>query len=141
VKQSVNFITLGVRDLETTRRFYSDGLGWTPTFEVAGEISFYQVASGVLLGIWPLDELAADAGGAPMAHEQSFALAQNFGTEAEVDAAVSRALAAGASLLKPAQHASFGGYHAYVADPDGHRWELAHNPGWSVDDDGTVHIG
>jgi hypothetical protein len=76
-----------------------------------------------------------------MAHVASFALAQNVDSEAEVDTVFARAVAAGATALKEPQHASFGGYHAYVADPDGHRWEIAHNPGWSVDDDGTVRLG
>jgi catechol 2,3-dioxygenase-like lactoylglutathione lyase family enzyme len=136
----VHFITLGVSDLVVSRRFYAEGLGWQPTMDLPGVITFFQVAPGVLLGIWPLDELAADSGG-PMAHVASFALAQNVDSEAEVDTVFARAVAAGATALKEPQHASFGGYHAYVADPDGHRWEIAHNPGWSVDDDGTVRLG
>lgn len=141
MKQAVSFITVGVRDLATSLRFYRDGLGWAPTFEVPGEISFFQVAPGVLLGVWSLERLGHDSGG-PMDGGQSVALAQNFETEAEVDAAYERALAAGAASLKaPQRHPEIAMYHAYVADPDGHRWELACNPGWSVDEDGSVRIG
>jgi predicted lactoylglutathione lyase len=139
VQQAVHFITLGVADLTRSRAFYRDALGWEPTIEVADEISFFQVAPGVLLGIWKLDELAAESGG-PM-QGTSMAMSQNFASVAEVDAAYERALAAGASsLVAPAQHPSISVYRAYVADPDGHRWELAHNPQWSIGADGTVSL-
>jgi catechol 2,3-dioxygenase-like lactoylglutathione lyase family enzyme len=140
VQQAVHFITLGVQDLTRSRAFYRDALGWVPTIEVGDEISFFQVAPGVLLGVWGVEHLAEDSGGEPM-HGTSSALAQNFATDAEVDAAFERAVAAGATPLKPPQrHPAIPMYHAYVADPDGHRWELACNPGWSVDADGTVRL-
>lgn len=140
MKQAMSFLTLGVADLARSRAFYRDALGWTPTIEVADEISFFQVAPGVLLGIWKLDELVADSGGGEMSGTTS-AIAQNFDTDAEVDDAFARAVAAGATPLKePQRHPAIGLYHAYVADPDGHRWELACNPGWSVDADGTVRL-
>lgn len=142
MRQKVHFITLGVHDLARSWRFYLDALGWAPALDIAGVITFFQVAPGVLLGIWPVDELAADAGTPMAAGATSMALAQNFDSAAEVDDAYARALAAGATPLKPPQsHPQIGVYHAYVADPDGHAWELAHNPGWSIDDDGTVRIG
>jgi uncharacterized protein len=141
MNQTVTFITLGVSDLERSRRFYADALGWSPTFDLPGTITFFQVAPGVLLGIWPIDELAHDSGAPMTAGSAAMALAQNFDSDAAVDAAYQRAVAAGADPLKPPQrHPEIGIYHAYVADPDGHRWELAHNPGWSVDADGTVHL-
>ena len=140
MKQAINFVTLGVADLARSRSFYRDALGWEPTIEVGDEISFFQVAPGVLLGIWGIDHLAEDSGGEPMGGT-SAAFAQNFATDAEVDAAFERAVAAGAAPLKtPQRHPAIGLYHAYVGDPDGHRWELACNPGWSVDDDGTVRL-
>jgi predicted lactoylglutathione lyase len=139
MQQAVHFITLGVADVTCSRAFYRDALGWAPTIEVGDEISFFQVAPGVLLGIWSLDELAADSGG-PM-QGTSIALAQNFRSVAEVDAAYERAVAAGATPLKPPQqHPAISVYHAYVGDPDGHRWELAHNPQWSIGADGTVSL-
>jgi len=138
--QRVDFVTLGVADLEATRRFYVDGLGWEPLLEVPGEVLFFQVAHGVVLGLYT--GLAGDSGaptGDPSAAPVS--LSHNVASDAEVAAAMQRAEAAGARVLKPAQRAAFGGFHGYVADPDGFRWEICHNPGWSVDADGTVRLG
>lgn len=136
--QHLSLVTLGVGDLDVSRTFYSDGLGWTPVLDL-DEIVFYQVGHGLLLGLFPLSELGADAG-APATQGTPFSLASNMDSEAAVDAAVHRARAAGATVLKEPQHASFGGYHAYLSDPDGHRWEIAHNPGLLVDGDGTVRF-
>lgn len=138
--QQLTFITLGVADLAVSRRFYVDGLGWVPLLELPGEIIFFQVGHGVVLGLWSLESLGADAG-APAVPGSSVALASNVASEAAVDAAVQRAHAAGATVLKaPSWHEHIRIYHAYVADPDGHRWEIACNPGLSVDADGTVHL-
>lgn len=157
--QRLDLITLGVADLARSRAFYVDGLGWEPALDLP-EIVFLQVNAGLLLGLWPRDELAADQGerGAregrseaeqgggseqPNRHGEAsaaplFTLAHNVGSEAAVDAAVERVVRAGGRVVKAAQHAAFGGYHAYVADPDGIRWEIAHNPGWHVEPDGRV---
>jgi catechol 2,3-dioxygenase-like lactoylglutathione lyase family enzyme len=140
--QRLSFVTLGSRDKEASRRFYRDGLGWKPIMDI-DQIAFFQMAPGVVLGVWSSEELATD-GGAPWPGDSGapsgFALACNVQSEAEVDAAVERVVAAGGTVLKPPQHAEFGGYHAYVADPDGVRWEIAHNPGWHVDRDGNVTL-
>jgi catechol 2,3-dioxygenase-like lactoylglutathione lyase family enzyme len=140
--QRLSFVTLGVTDLPRAKRFYVDGLGWTPTLDLE-EVCFLQVAPGVLLALWGAADLAEDVG--VDAADASDGLgrvsfAHNVGSPAEVDVVVARVEAAGGSVLKAPQ-ASFFGYQAYVADPDGFRWEIAHNPGWSVDEDGTVHIG
>ncbi len=140
--QQLHFITLGVRDLPRTRRFYVDGLGWTPTLDLA-EVCFLQVAPGVLLALWGAEDLASDVGadvGDGTHGTGRIAFAHNVSSEAEVDAAVARVEAVGGTVLKEPQ-TTFFGYHAYVADPDGFRWEIAHNPSWSIDPDGTVHIG
>jgi catechol 2,3-dioxygenase-like lactoylglutathione lyase family enzyme len=140
VDQRVSFVTLGSRDREASRRFYRDGLGWEPIMDI-DEITFFQVAAGVVLGVWGSDELAADSAAPwPSPGPSGFAFATNVASEAEVDAALARAVAAGGSVLKPGQPAEFGGYHAYVADPDGVRWEIAHNPGWHVDPAGNVTL-
>ncbi|MER6625861.1 VOC family protein [Streptomyces sp. NPDC000931] len=138
MNQQVNLVTLGVEDLEVSRRFYSHGLGWTPLLDMKG-IVFYQIGSGLALALFPLADLGTDTGH-PATAGTPFTLAQNLDSPAEVDKAVQRARAAGATVLKEPQRAAFGGYHGYFADPDGHRWEVCHNPGWSVADDGTVTL-
>jgi catechol 2,3-dioxygenase-like lactoylglutathione lyase family enzyme len=143
MQQQVNFITLGVRDLDAARRFYVEGLGWEPTWDL-DEVVFIQVAPGVLLSLWPAADLDADVGAGPASGSAAaapFSLAHNVQSEAEVDDAMARMIAAGGRVLKQAQRAAFGGYHGYVADPDGFRWEIAHNPGWWIEPDGRVHIG
>jgi catechol 2,3-dioxygenase-like lactoylglutathione lyase family enzyme len=142
--QHLSFITLGVGDLAAARRFYVEGLGWEPTLDVEGEVCFLQVAPGVLLALWPAAALHADIGsgdppGPPALAPVAFA--HNVGSEGAVDAAIARVVAAGGSVRKPAQRAFFGGYHGYVADPDGFTWEIAHNPSLRVDADGTVYLG
>ncbi|MEU9576956.1 VOC family protein [Streptomyces chilikensis] len=138
MNQQLNLVTLGVEDLEASRQFYSHGLGWTPLLDL-DEIVFYQIGKGLALALFPLADLGTDTGH-PATAGTPFTLAQNLGSPAEVDVAVQRARAAGATVLKEPQRAAFGGYHGYFADPDGHRWEVCHNPGWSVADDGTVTL-
>jgi catechol 2,3-dioxygenase-like lactoylglutathione lyase family enzyme len=142
--QQLSFVTLGVRDLAVARRFYLEGLGWQPTLDLEGEVVFFQVARGVLLALWPAVDLHADIGsGDPPgpAGAAPIAFAHNVASEAAVDEAIRRVVAAGGTVRKPPQPAFFGGYHGYVADPDGFTWEIAHNPGWRVDPDGRVHLG
>lgn len=142
MEQCLHFVTLGVADLPRAKRFYVDGLGWTPTLDLE-EVCFLQVAPGVLLALWGAEDLAGDVGAGSDDHEHGtgrVAFAHNVGSPEEVDEAVERVEAAGGTVLKAGQ-TTFFGYHAYVADPDGFRWEIAHNPGWTIDDDGTVHIG
>jgi catechol 2,3-dioxygenase-like lactoylglutathione lyase family enzyme len=138
VDQNVSFVTLGVADVAASRRFYTDGLGWVPAFEV-GDFTCYQVGHGLLLSLFEIDEMTADVGH-PTTPGNAFTLSQNVGSRAAVDAAVDAARGAGATVLKEPQLADFGGYHAYLADPDGHRWEIAFNPGWSVAADGTATL-
>jgi catechol 2,3-dioxygenase-like lactoylglutathione lyase family enzyme len=139
---AVHFITLGVPDLDAARRFYVDGLGWPVVLDVPGEITFLQAGHGLVLGLFDADALRADIGGeaAWAPGPAPFTLAQVVPTEAEVIAVLDAARAAGATILKPAQHAAFGGFHGYFADPSGFRWEIATNSGWSVAPDGTVSL-
>jgi catechol 2,3-dioxygenase-like lactoylglutathione lyase family enzyme len=137
-QQQLSLVTLGVDDLDASRRFYGEGLGWSPLLDL-DEVVFYQVGRGLALALFPLTDLAADVGH-PATPGTNVTLATNVGSPAEVDELMARAQAAGAEVLKPAQRAAFGGYHGYFADPDGHRWEVAHNPGWSVAEDGTVKL-
>lgn len=133
--QRVSLITLGVADLARARAFYGN-LGWTPKDEVAGDVVFYQL-HGAVLGLFGLGPLAADQG-RPDAKlgTGAMTLAQNFRTEAEVDAAYALALSVGAEPLKAPEKVFWGGYSGYYADPDGHVWEVAHNPFWELDDEG-----
>ncbi len=139
----LSLLTVAVDDLDAERRFYVDGLGWTPALDVPGEVLFVQVGHGVLLALFGAADLAADMGVDPasVVPGAGFTLAHNVGSAAEVRAVVDRAVAAGATVVKEPQRAAFGGFHAYLTDPAGVRWEVAHNPGLRVLDDGTVEIG
>jgi catechol 2,3-dioxygenase-like lactoylglutathione lyase family enzyme len=147
MEPTINFITLGVPDLQAARRFYVDGLGWNPTLEVEGEVVFIQVSRGQLLGLWWADKLEADAGaagGAPPAEYRGagMVLSHNVGSEEDVLRVLEEAAAAGGTILRPAERSpDFDGLHGHFADPAGFRWEVAHNPGWRVDADGRVHLG
>lgn len=139
----LDIITLGVPDLDAAYRFYVDGLGWQPALVVDGEVVFIQVGHGRLLALFGADDLEQDAGGGRFGDAASapLSLAQNVGSEDEVRAVIGRAEAAGATVLKPAQRAFWGGFHGYFADPAGFRWEIAHNPNFRVEPDGRVLIG
>jgi catechol 2,3-dioxygenase-like lactoylglutathione lyase family enzyme len=136
--KSISLITLGVRDLERSRAFYA-ALGWKAA-KAPGGVVFIQLA-GQVLGLFPLEDLAKDMGqpGAALGFG-AVTLARNFSTEAEVDAAFALALAAGASAVKRPEKVFWGGYSGYFADPDGHLWELAMNPGWPLGPDGTLTL-
>ena len=141
----VHLITIGVADVAAARRFYVDGLGWPPVFEVPGDIVFIQVGPGLALGLWGRSALDADACDTSSARPTGEApppisLAQVVETEEEVVALLAEAEAAGGRILKPAQRADFGGFHGYFADPSGFRWEVATNAGWHIGADGTVVI-
>jgi predicted lactoylglutathione lyase len=133
----LSLVTLGVRDVDASTAFY-EALGFPKSSaSVAGEVSFFRTAGG-LLGLYGADDLADDAQ-LPRPGDLAFrgvSLAINLGSRAEVDSAIADAEAAGARVLKPAQATEWGGYHAYFADPDGHAWEVAHNPFWPLDERG-----
>ncbi|MGD9866038.1 MAG: VOC family protein [Pseudodonghicola sp.] len=136
--QRVTLITLGVADLDRARAFYA-ALGWVPA-QVQEGVVFYQL-NGQVLGLFGRQALAADQG-RPRAElgTGAMTLAQNFTTEAGVDAAFEAALAAGATMLKRPEKVFWGGYSGYYADPDGHVWELAMNPFWPLSDDGALTL-
>ena len=139
----LDLLTVAVPDLAAARRFYVDGLGWTPALDVPGEVLFLQVNAGLLLALFGAADLAADMGvpAEAVVPGGGFTLAHNVGSPDAVRQVVADAVAAGARVLKEPQQAAFGGFHADVADPAGVRWEIAHNPGWRVDPDGSVRIG
>jgi catechol 2,3-dioxygenase-like lactoylglutathione lyase family enzyme len=144
MKPQVHFITLGVDDVRAARKFYVDGLGWQPAAEVPGDICFIQVGHGLILSVFDKYALEGDIGSTRPSGlgttGMPFTLSHNVGSETEVEAVLEDARKAGATVLKPAQRAEFGGFHAYFADPAGFRWEICFNPGWSVGEDGTVRL-
>jgi uncharacterized protein len=127
MKPRISMLTLGVRDLAASIRFYAQGLGF-PRMESPPEVAFFTL-NGTWLGLYGRDALAGDAG---VAHEGSgfsgITIAHNVDSEAAVDAVLDEAVAAGAKLVKPGQKTEWGGYAGYFADPDGYLWEVAHNP-------------
>lgn len=136
--QRVTLITLGVADLAAARAFYAR-LGWAQHPGPDG-VAFYQM-QGAVLALFGITDLAADQG-RPDARLGTGAvtLAQNFTTEAEVDAAYAAALAAGGTALKAPEKVFWGGYSGYWADPDGHVWEVAMNPFWPLAADGSLTL-
>lgn len=142
MEQRTHFITLATPDLDAARAFYCDGLGWTALLDVPGEIIFFQVAPGTVLGLFDTDAFVSDMEGTSAdGRIGGLTLSHNVDSPAAVDTAVRRAVEAGARLVKKPQRAAFGGYHAHVADPNGVVWEICHNPGWRVDETGRVHLG
>lgn len=127
MKPRISMITLGVTDMGRSIKFYEEGLGF-PRLESPPEIAFFPLG-GTWLGLYARDALAADATvPADGSGFNEFALAHNVASEKEVDAVIAEAVAAGAELVKPAQKVFWGGYSGYFKDPDGHLWEVAHNP-------------
>lgn len=127
MKPRISMITLGVRDLEHSIRFYEQGLD-LPRMESPPEVAFFTL-EGSWLGLYGRESLAEDAGISPEGEGFSgIAIAHNVASEAAVDEVVDQAVLAGARLVKPPQKTSWGGYAGYFADPDGYLWEVAHNP-------------
>ena len=137
--QRVSLVTLGVAELERAARFYEEGLGWKRKGDTEGVV-FFQLP-GSILALWPRESLAEDAGISSAGSGFSgIALAYNARSRAEVDTVIAEAKAAGGKVLKPATETFWGGYSGYFADLDGHLWEVAHNPGWTLDSVGRVTI-
>ena len=136
----ITLVTLGVEDLSRAVDFYRDGLGWRPSrASVEGDVAFFQVGA-LALALWSRAALAADAGLADAGGWGGVALVQYVGSKADVDAVISGWLAAGGSVTRPAVDADRGGYSAYVADPDGHPWEIAWNPSFDLAEDGSITL-
>ena len=141
MQQRITLVTLGVTDLDVARRFYLDGLGWRALLD-AGEAVFLQVGPGLVLSLYGRRDLARDAGTAAGPVEPPpVTLAHNVDSEEDVARVVAAMRAAGGVVVAEPTRASWGGVTAYVADPDGFRWEIAHNPGLTVSPDGTVRMG
>ena len=127
--QRISFLTLAVRDLEATRRFYLDGLGWEAELFVPGDVLMIRTGEHLILSLWAEPGFEAEVG--PIHRGEGLApltIAHNVRTEAEVDAVLELARAAGADPVTAAERRDWGGYTGYFADPDGFRWEIAVNP-------------
>lgn len=147
--QRLHFITFATPDLDRARSFYKDGLGWDPLMDVPGEIIFFQVGPGLMLGLFDAEkfkqDLNSDVSTSSTVSTSSVSgvtLSHNVDSAAEVSSTIDQLVSAGATVVKPAQASAFGGiFHGHVKDPNGIVWEIAHNPGWRIDDDGTVVFG
>lgn len=137
MKPRITVITLGVNDLETSLRFYRDGLGF-PTEGIIGKefeygaVAFFQLQPGLRLALWPRKSIAHDTGlseGPAGATEMT--VGHNLASKAEVDAVMTKAKDAGAVITKAAHETFWGGYSGYFQDPDGHLWEIVWNPQWT----------
>jgi uncharacterized protein len=130
MEQRISLVTLGVDDLGRARAFY-EALGWAGAEQPDDEVCFFQ-AGGMVFGLWT----ALGGHGAP-----GIELAHNVRSPAEVDAVLAEAERAGGTIRRPATVMDWGGTSGAFADPDGYVWEVAHNPGWTVNADGTISLG
>ncbi len=132
----VSLVTLGVADLPRSRSFY-EALGWRSTSKPEDDVAFFQ-SGGMVLALWSRDELARDSCVEDGGGWGGVTLAYNVPSPADVDAFLQRARAAGAAIPRSGAETFWGGYSGIFIDPDGHPWEVAHNPFWTVTEDGDV---
>ena len=138
MKQRVNLLTLGVADLDRARRFY-EALGWTTGADPGDDVVFFQ-AGEMVVALWDRARLAEDSCVEDSPGWGGVTLAVNFGSREEVDAVAAEARAAGAKIAREPAETFWGGYSAIFVDPDGHPWEVAHNPHWTVTGEGGVKL-
>jgi catechol 2,3-dioxygenase-like lactoylglutathione lyase family enzyme len=138
VEQRVSLVTLGVNDLERARRFY-EALGWTTGAAPADDVVFFQ-AGGMILALWGREQLAEDSVVSDGGGWGGITLAHNVRSEDDVDAVIAEAAAAGARIGRPGAKTFWGGYSGVFIDPDGHPWEVAYNPHWTIADDGSIEL-
>lgn len=139
MQQQLSVITLGVTELSRSRRFYTDGFGWTPVFENA-EIIFYQM-NGFVFGTWLTAALESDMQRSGAARPGAFALAHNVAAHEDVQPTLDRLARFGGRILRIADAPVHGGMRGYIADPDDHAWEIAWNPAWPISAEGYVRFG
>lgn len=138
IAQTIAAVTLGVADLARARRFYVEGFGWRPVFE-ADEVVFFQM-NGLILALFDRAVMEKESGRG-LDGAGSVAVAHNVRAREDVDGVLAAAEAAGGRILTPASDRHWGGRSGYFADPDGHAWEVAWNPNWTIAEDGSVRIG
>src|SRR5919109_1615714 len=135
MEQRLSLVTLGVRDLARSRAFY-EALGWNTRAEPDDDVVFFQVG-GMIAALWDRARLAEDSGVEDGGGWGGITLAHNVRSPAEVDEVIGQARAAGAAIAREPAETFWGGYSGVFIDPDGHPWEVAHNPRWTIDDDGS----
>lgn len=138
MEQRVSVITLGVSDVSRAVAFYR-ALGWEPVADEHDDVFFFQ-AGGLVVALWGRAQLAADSTVSDGGGWGGVTLAHNVRSPAEVDAVIEEARSAGARIGREPAATFWGGYSGVFLDPDGHPWEVAHNAGWSLDDDGSVRL-
>ena len=138
MEQRLSLVTLGVADLPRARGFY-ERLGWRADAEPDASVVFFQ-AGGLVVGLWDRGELAADSGVEDAGGWGGITLAHNVRSPEEVDAVLAEAERAGATVVRVGAATFWGGYSGVFHDPDGHAWEVAHNPFWRIEDDGSTRL-
>jgi len=136
--QRVSVITLGVSDLGRARTFYA-ALGWRPAGDTPPDVVFFQ-AGGMVVALWDRERLAQDSAVQDTGGWGGVTLAYNVPTPGDVDEVIAEVRAAGGVVGREPAQTFWGGYSAVFIDPDGHPWEVAHNPAWTLGEDGTVTI-
>jgi predicted lactoylglutathione lyase len=139
VDQRISLVTLGVHDLERARRFYV-ALGWTSGAAPADDVVFFQ-AGCMIVALWGRQQLAEDTVVEDSGGWGGITLAYNARSPSEVDAVLAEAEAAGATIPRAGAETFWGGYSGVFIDPEGHAWEVAHNPHWTIGEDGSVSLG
>jgi catechol 2,3-dioxygenase-like lactoylglutathione lyase family enzyme len=140
MNQHVHLITLGVQDLQASKKFYAETLGWKPSSNSSDDVAFFQ-AGGVVLALYPREKLAEDALVSPQGSGFSgITLAYNARSETEVDEIIRDLKAKGVKILKEPQRVFWGGYSSYFADPDDYLWEVAYNPFFPFDESGNLNL-
>lgn len=138
MEQRVSVITLGVTDLARSVAFYR-ALGWEPVADEHDDVFFFQ-AGGLVVGLWGREQLAEDSAVTDAGGWGGVTLAHNVCSTADVDTVIEQATDAGARIGREPATTFWGGYSGVFVDPDGHPWEVAHNPGWQLTEDGSVRI-
>ena len=138
MEQRLTLVTLGVADLARARAFY-EALGWRTGAAPADDVVFFQ-SGGMIVALWGRDQLAEDCGVEDSGGWGGVTLAHNVRSAKEVDAVIAEAEKAGARIARPGGKTFWGGYSGVFVDPDGHPWEVAHNPHWTLSEDESIRL-
>jgi catechol 2,3-dioxygenase-like lactoylglutathione lyase family enzyme len=138
LEQRLSLVTLGVRDLARARAFY-EALGWKTGAKPEDDVVFFQ-SGGMIVALWGRDQLAEDSGVEDGGGWGGVTFAHLVGSPEEVDAVLAEAERAGAKIARKGGKTFWGGYSGIFVDPEGHPWEVAHNPSWTIAEDGSVRL-